>query len=85
MIAKNYRHHPEALLLQLELALDATVATMQALRVKGGAVWANIVHSFTNAPADVRGTITTPAWLAVQQQAAQALAAMVKAACLPII
>lgn len=85
MIAKNYRRHPEALLLQLELALDAAIETMQALRVKGGAVWANLVHSFTKAAPDVRGTISIPEWAARQQRAAKALAAMVRAACLPII
>ena len=82
MIARNYRRFPEALLYQLELALGDVAETIQAIRVKGGAAWANLVHRYYNAPQDVRGMVPVPEWLRELKKRARALAVRVKSNCL---
>ncbi|MDP2818320.1 MAG: hypothetical protein Q8O29_08575 [Polaromonas sp.] len=63
MIARNYRRYPEAMLYQFELALDSAVATIQAIRTKGGAAWRNLVHRYYAAHADIRGVTPVPKWV----------------------
>ncbi len=84
MIARNYRRFPEALLYQLELALGDVADTIQAIRVKGGAAWANLVQRFYNAPADVRGVVPVPQWMRELKKRARALAVDVKNRCLDL-
>lgn len=84
MIARNYRRFPEALLYQLELALGDVADTIQAIRVKGGAIWANLVHRYYNAAQDVRGVVPVPAWLRELKKRARTLAAEVKNRCLDL-
>lgn len=80
MIAKNYRTYPEALLYQLELALGDVADTIQAIRAKGGAAWANLVRRYQEAGPDIRGVRAMPVWFKGLQKRRQALARAVRAA-----
>ena len=82
MIAQNYRRFPESLIYQLELELHEAVATMQAMRVKAGAVWAAWERIYAAASPDVRGVVPIPAWLAAANQRSRTLAAYVRSCCM---
>lgn len=84
MIARNYRTYPEALLYQMELALGNVADTFEAIRVRGGAAWSNLVRRYQNAAKDMRGVMPVPGWLRELKQRAKALAVDVKTRCLTL-
>lgn len=84
MVAHNYRRFPEALLQQLELVFGHVLDTIEGIRIKGGAAWANLRARYVGAAPDVRTQKPSPAWCIAADSRARALSKAVKAACLRI-
>lgn len=79
MIAANFRRFPEALLAQLELRLDAAAQYFQDLTPTLQGIWGRLLRQRKPAARPA-----APAWFLAVIEARKALAAAVRAACLPI-